>query len=155
MTEDERQATIDSEHLRILSMCYYLYAGINAFFSLFGLFYAFMGLALSATVSRASSHPGQDAPPEFVGLLLAVIGLGLFAILLSLSVLKFLAATRLRKRRGRVFCIVVAAFTCLGIPFGTALGVFTFLVLSRRSVASMFDSASSSAPGVVVGEGGA
>jgi hypothetical protein len=38
MTNDERQEIIDGEHLKILSICYYIYAGFNALFSLFGLF---------------------------------------------------------------------------------------------------------------------
>ncbi len=32
MTNDERQEIADGEHLRILSICYYIYAGVNAFF---------------------------------------------------------------------------------------------------------------------------
>jgi len=76
-------------------------------------------------------------------------------ILVGLAILKFTVARRLRQRRSWVFCIVVAALSCIGIPFGTALGVFTLLVLSRHSVKCMFDIKVPSATGVVAGGGGA
>jgi len=34
--------------------------------------------------------------------------------------------------------MATAALTCLGIPWGTVLGVCTFLVLERPSVAALF-----------------
>ena len=39
--------------------------------------------------------------------------------------------------------MVVAGFGCLEVPYGTALGVCTFLVLNRRSVEKVFDQATS------------
>jgi len=34
--------------------------------------------------------------------------------------------------------MIVAGITCLSVPIGTVLGVFTLLVLSRPSVKQMF-----------------
>ncbi len=139
MTDEERQAIIDGEHLRVLSLCYYIYAGLNAFFSLFGVFYALMGLFFTMVASRVPAKPDQGLPP-FFGLFLGVIGIGMFAFMMSFAILKLIVAKRLRQRRSRIFCIVVAGLSCIGIPFGTALGVFTLLVLSRTSVKQVFDS---------------
>jgi len=44
----------------------------------------------------------------------------------------------LRARRHRTFSMVVAAINCLHIPIGTALGVFTFIVLGRQSVRKLY-----------------
>jgi hypothetical protein len=44
----------------------------------------------------------------------------------------------LRARRHRTFSMVVAAINCLHIPIGTALGVFTFIVLGRESVRKLY-----------------
>jgi hypothetical protein len=79
----------------------------------------------------------------------------LFALMVVLAVLKFIVAKRLSQRRSRTLCLVVAGLSCFGVPFGTALGVFTFLVLLRPSVARMFDTPTASATGVVSSEGGA
>jgi hypothetical protein len=155
MLEAERQATIDGEHLRILSICYIVYAGFNAFFSLFGLLYAFMGVFVNELISRMPPQPNQPPPPEFLGLFFGVFGFGMFGLMVVLAVLKFIVANRLRQRRSRALCLVVAGLTCFGIPFGTALGVFTFLVLLRPSVALSFDTQTSSAGSVVPTGGGA
>jgi hypothetical protein len=45
----------------------------------------------------------------------------------------------IKKRKNRTFSFVVAAMNCLQFPFGTALGVFTFIVLARPTVKSSYD----------------
>ena len=35
--------------------------------------------------------------------------------------------------------MIIAGINCLGIPLGTTLGVFTFIVLLRPSVQHVFD----------------
>jgi len=49
-------------------------------------------------------------------------------------VLNFLSARYMAQRKNKVFSMVTAGVNCLGFPLGTALGVFTFVVLSRPSV---------------------
>ena len=138
MTEDERRDTIDGEHLRVLGLCYLVSAGISAFFSLFGILYACMGLLITGFAN--SMPPGrEEPPPEFLAAFLGVIGLGMFALLMGFAVLKFYAAKCLKARQSRGFCMFAAAVTCLSIPFGTALGVITLIVLNRDSIARRFD----------------
>jgi hypothetical protein len=51
---------------------------------------------------------------------------------------KFRAAYCIKNRRSRTFCMVVAGFSCLEIPYGTALGVLSFVVFGRDSVVQLF-----------------
>lgn len=44
----------------------------------------------------------------------------------------------IKRRRRRVFSLIVAGLSCLFFPFGTALGVFTFIVLLRPSVERLY-----------------
>ncbi len=71
-------------------------------------------------------------------MLFVVVGLVFSATFALGSVLKLVTAKRLRERRSKTFCLVVAAVSCLGIPYGTALGICTFLVLNRPSVDALF-----------------
>ena len=155
MTDEERQATIDNEHLRILSLCYYIYSGFNAAYSLFGLFYVFMGLMVGSVISRLPAQPNQPPPTAMFALFFGVFGAGMFVFLMGQGILKFMVAGRLRRRRSRVFCMIVAGVSCIGIPFGTTLGAFTLDVLSRQSVKPLFDTAAPTRNQVVVGGGGA
>jgi hypothetical protein len=56
------------------------------------------------------------------------------AALMAAALLNVLSAIFLQTRRHRIFSMVVASLNCLQIPFGTALGIYTIIVLSRPSV---------------------
>jgi len=45
----------------------------------------------------------------------------------------------LRKRKHRTFLLVMAALSCLSIPYGTILGIFTFMVLQRPAAKKLFE----------------
>ena len=48
------------------------------------------------------------------------------------------AGRKLHTQRSHTYCFVVACFECLWMPFGTALGVFTLIVLSKPTVKELF-----------------
>ncbi|MFT6181138.1 MAG: hypothetical protein ACI9NQ_001407 [Paracoccaceae bacterium] len=60
------------------------------------------------------------------------------AFILLMMVLNFLSARKMGQRRGRIFSMVVAGFNCMNFPLGTALGVFTFVVLARTSIEASY-----------------
>ncbi len=137
LDENDRRAVLDQEHLRLLSIGYYVAAGVTAPISLVGILYGASGFFMMAIAKGSSSK--APPPPEFIGWLFAAIGFAFFAILLTVAVLQFMSARRLRDRRSKGFCYVVAGITCLGFPYGLFLGVCTFIVLSRTSVGALFE----------------
>lgn len=84
-----------------------------------------------------------DAPPKGIGLVFMSIGLAISLIMAAFAVLKLLTAQAIGKRRWRGLIFATAAISCLGVPWGTALGVLTFLVLTRPGVASEFSNSTS------------
>jgi hypothetical protein len=143
--QETRQTIMDEEHLRLLSIGYYVSAGITAIFSMIGLLYFAMGVFFLA-IGRSGSASGApgELPPAFMGALFMGMGLVMFAFLAIIAVLKFLAGSRIKQRRSRIFCMIIAGIGCLEIPYGTALGVLTFMVLGRNSVRSIFEAAKTS-----------
>ncbi len=134
-----RQAIIDEEHLKLLSLGYIISAGTCAFFSLIGLMYMVMGILMNAIVSHQTEEASKgQAPPTFVGWLFGAIGLGIFLFLVGMAAAKFRTAMCLKHRESRTFCMVVAGISCLEFPYGTVLGVLTFIALGRNSVAQLF-----------------
>lgn len=124
----------DATHLKILAIFYYVFAGLNALSVVMMAFYGMlMGVVFSTAPSGESSADMDAALPM-------IIGVFTFVTLLCLlfGVLHFMVGQRLRQRRGHRFCQIVAVVTCLSIPFGTALGIFTLLVLNRPSVRVLF-----------------
>ena len=57
----------------------------------------------------------------------------------TLAVLVLMAGRFIARRKHYMFCFVMACVECVFMPFGTALGVFTILVLSRQSVKRLFN----------------
>jgi glucan phosphoethanolaminetransferase (alkaline phosphatase superfamily) len=52
----------------------------------------------------------------------------------AISVFIIIAGVKLRKRRNRMFCMVIGAIECMFMPLGTVLGVFTLIVLNKESI---------------------
>jgi hypothetical protein len=125
----------DAEHLKLLSMFYYIRGGISAFFSCFFLFYVLVGIILSALPPSARGN----GPPAVVGFILMCVGSFIVLVGWTWSALVIFAGRCLAQRRHRVYCMVIAGISCLFVPYGTILGVFTFIVLQRPTVQQLFD----------------
>jgi hypothetical protein len=137
--EIDRQAILDAEHLKLLSWGYMVSGGMALLFSLFALIYVAMGAVfLFVGQSAGAASKANDVPPAIIGWFMAGFGLAFFLVMVLIGVLKFYTARCLRRRSSRIFCLVIAAFSCLEFPYGTFLGVCTFLVLARESVARQF-----------------
>lgn len=137
--EDGRQAIVDEEHLRLLSIGYLISGCLDAFFSLLGLFYIFLGFLLSNIIARTAATNAQGPPPEFLAWIFGFLGVGILLIMIASAALKILVYRRLREHRSRILCMVVAGVSCIWIPYGTILGVLTFMVLARSSVVRLFE----------------
>jgi hypothetical protein len=142
MDEPTRQSILDEEHLRLLRIGYFIQGGITVFFSMFGVLYVFMGMLVSSM--PIPNTDGAGPPPRFVGVIFALFGSVFLVAGAIFAVLQFLAAQGLGRRRSRTLCLVAAAVSCVFFPYGTVLGVFTFMVLGRPSVRSLFSEDSAS-----------
>ena len=124
----------DAEHLKILSICWYIGSGLALLGSACPGLYAVIGLFMA--ISPDSFKPDAP-PPEFGWIMFAFATMAVLAIWAG-AILGFFTARSLPRRRRLMLCYVAAGLACLQIPFGTALGVFTFVVLSRPSVKASF-----------------
>jgi len=128
----------DQEHLQLLSIFHYVVAGLAALFSFFPLLYTIIGTIFIFAARHGTAKSGEDLPPEFLGWIFAVIGLGLFLFRLAIAFCVLIAGRSLALRKRYSFAMVMACIECIFVPFGTILGVFTIVVLSRQSVRGLF-----------------
>ncbi len=124
----------DLEHLKLLSIFYYIVGGLYGLFSCFPLIY--IGLGLMMLLAPQTFKP--DPPPPLLAWFVAGAGIVGSLLLWALTVCLVLTGRFLSQRRGYIFCLVVAGILCAWFPFGTVLGVFTFVVLTRPSVRELF-----------------
>jgi hypothetical protein len=128
----------DTEQLGLLSIFHYVVAGLAALFSFFPLLYTTVGVIFIFAARHGTAKPGEELPPEFLGWVFAVIGLALFLIGIAMAICILIAGRSLAKCKHYSFALVMACIECLFVPFGTVLGVFTIVVVSRESVRELF-----------------
>jgi hypothetical protein len=128
----------DSEHLRLLSIFHYLVAGVAAFCSFFPLLYTAMGFVFITLSHRPPTNPAQQPPSPALGWAFVVLGIFLFLLGAIFAIVVAFAGRSVSRRNHYWFAFVVACVECIFVPFGTILGVFTIIVLSRESVKTLF-----------------
>ncbi len=130
----------DARHLGVLSILYYVYAGLSALLTLAGVLYVVAGAIIVLFGGRvAASEP--DVPPEAplaLGAGLMVVGCFTVLLLAARSAALFYCARCLSMRRHRLFCMVMAGIICPAVPLGTALGISTLVVLNGPGMRELF-----------------
>lgn len=134
-----------TEQLRILSIFHYVVGGLHALFGSIGLFHFFMGLAFMLTPKSSWSGSGGP-PPEWFGLLFAILGAGFVIFGWTLGILTALSGRYIAARKHRTFSIVMGAINCAMLPFGTVLGVFDILLLTKEEARKLYGEGASFPP---------
>ena len=134
----------DREHLRLLAIFHYVGAGLAALFSFFPLLYTTIGAIFIFAARHGTPKPGEELPPEFLGWIFVGVGSFLFLLGIAMAICILIAGRCLSRHRFYSFALVMACVECLFIPFGTILGVFTIIALSRESVKALFAAAQTS-----------
>jgi hypothetical protein len=121
------------EQLNVLAISHYVVGGLHALFGSFGLIHVSFGVAillgLFPNESRAAAGPEMAMAAIF-----AIIGSIVVAAGWTLGIVTILSGRRIARRRSRKFSIIVGAINCALLPFGTTLGIFTLILLSKDSI---------------------
>ena len=131
--------TQDEQHLKLISLFHFIVGGITALFSLFPVIHLVIGLALVFAPGKLGAH--GEAPPAFVGWIFIVAALFFMTLGWTMAACIAAAGRCLAARKRYMFCLVMAGIECIFMPFGTVLGVFTIVVLTREPVKSLFAAA--------------
>ena len=132
----EKQAILDEEHLKLLVLAHYVRAGTCLFFGFIPLIYVVIGIFMMAI---PGSHKSNEPSPALIGGLFAGVGMLIAFFIWLIAFLDFLAGRFIAKRQHHTFCLVIAGFNCLSIPYGTLIGIFTILVMLRPTVRPLFE----------------
>ncbi len=130
----------DLEHIKLLSIFHFIVAGLAGLFACFPIFHLTIGLSMLTGSFFASEAP-SDMPFPFsmFGLLFTIIPAVLILSGWAFAICLAISGYFLTKRQHYLFCMVMAGICCMFMPFGTVLGVFTLVVLTRPSVKELFD----------------
>jgi hypothetical protein len=161
------QAVKDTEQLRLLSLFHYIYGGLTIAMSSIALVHITIGImvvthglgftppagpagstATTATTAPAAATPvaatqvAPMPPAPFTdatfGWLFIIVGSTVLLFGWTCGILTIVSGRSIKRRRWRLFSLVIAGICCLNMPLGTVLGVFTFIVLLRDSVKAQY-----------------
>lgn len=124
----------DTEHLRLLSIFHYIVGGLLALFGCFPIIHLVVGIAI---VSGAMGG-GHGPPPAFFGWMFITFASVFIAFSWGIAIAMIVAGRKLAVHAAYTYCLVIAGIECFFMPFGTVLGVFTIIVLTRPSVKQLF-----------------
>lgn len=124
----------DLKHLNYLKIFHYVLGGFSLLFACFPLIHVGFGIAM---VIGGFGH-GHNTPPAFLGWIFLIIGGFFFLMGQTITVCLFLSGKYIKNRKHYWFTFILAAIICALFPFGTALGVFTIIVLSKDSVKKIY-----------------
>lgn len=129
----------DEEQLKLLAIFYFIVGGLTLMFACFPIFHVALGIAIiihpEGFGGHANTNPAFD---EIVGYMFVVMGSMFILTGWALGMAMIYSGRMIRRHRRRTFSLVVAGLACIFFPFGTALGVFTFVVLLRPGVAALY-----------------
>jgi hypothetical protein len=132
------QRKVDADHLRLLSIFHFIGAGLALLGILFLLAHYAIFHAFISNPKMWENQKQSPPPAEFFAIFRWFYLV--FAVwLVASGVLNLISGMCIRARKHRTFSLIVAGINCVHIPLGTALGVFTIIVLVRDSVRELYE----------------
>ncbi len=130
--------TKDEEHLNLLAIFHYIVGGIGCLFACIPLFHVGIGAMMLFSPDTFQAAHGQG-PPVFFGYMFLGLGLLFFLVGQAISICIIYSGRCLAKRTKYMFSFVTGCIQCMFVPFGTVLGIFTIIVLSRDSTKTLYN----------------
>ncbi len=150
LTALQNQEDINTDNLQTLTLCHFIMGGLIALFSCMFIFHIVMGVMMIHNPSAFTpAPPARSAPsiptalgfPPMMGYMFLTIGIIAVISGWTLGGLTAYAGRCLKERKHYIFILIIAGCNCAFVmPLGTLLGAFTFVVLLRPTVKSLFDS---------------
>lgn len=124
--------TEEDEHLRLLKIGHYVLGGFGIVFACLPLLH--FGVGIMLLLGMVPDYPS----PRYAGWMFAIAG-GLFFLLGQACAISVIISGRfIAKRKNYLFSIILAGLLCTFAPFGTVLGIFTFIVLHKDPVKRLY-----------------
>lgn len=103
----------------------------------YGILGLLFGMLLFGLLFGLSFLPDMDAE---VPIILRTVGIGIGSLIALLSIPEIIAGFGLLRRRewGRVLTLVLAFLALVEFPIGTALGIYSLVVLLKSETAELF-----------------
>lgn len=139
MNDNEKQQIIDEEQLRLLSFFHYVSGAVTiAFSSMFIFHLIFFGYMIS-NPELFNNDDAENAKDAMQVMQIFVAVFGAFVILgITYGICEIVSGVFIKRRKYRLFSMIVAIPRIIFIPYGTILSIFTLMLLERDSIKSLY-----------------
>ena len=131
-----REQITNNEHLNLLSIFYYVFGGLSLLGALVFFIYIVVVYFIFNQIPELEELSNSEAKLAFN--IISVVFIILMLLMIIAGILFIVSGLNLRKKNNRTLSIVMAVVAMLSFPLGTALGIFTIIVLTRDSVVEMY-----------------
>jgi len=129
----------ENNHLNILSIFHYVFAGISGISACAPIFHLIMGVSmLFGNFYPEDVGAEMPFPFEMFGLMFTIIPAAIIFIGWIFTIAIAISGYFLSQKRHYLYCLIMAGISCVFMPFGTILGVFTIVVLTKDDVKDLF-----------------
>ncbi len=126
--------TSDEKYLDLFGNLHYLLGAMIGVFASIPIIHVIIGVAMVLDRSNSTDPAPVLVAWGFIGFGSAIIIIGWTA-----AILVIMAGYRMTKRKSLKFCMIVAGIECFFMPFGTIIGIFTLILLTKPETKRLFD----------------
>ncbi|MBC7878293.1 MAG: hypothetical protein H7Y59_14075 [Anaerolineales bacterium] len=129
----------DIRYLNLLAVFHIIVAGIVGLLSCLPLINLFIGVPMLEDVPYALSQGEFFSQSILAPLMFILLPSGMAVIGWMLAVAIALNGYYLKNRKWLKYCMVISGIETIFMPFGTTLGVFTIILLTKPNIKNLFD----------------
>jgi len=129
----------DIHYLNLLATFHLIVAGIVGLLSCLPLIDLFIGVPMLKDVPYALSQNEFFSQTTITPLIFILLPSGMAVIGWMFAVAIALNGYYLKNRKWLNYCMIVSGIETIFMPFGTVLGVFTIILLTKPNIKNLFD----------------
>ena len=126
-------STQEEQNLDLLAIFHYILGALTGLFACIPIIHLVIGIVL-----LTGNYNGGDVTPRSIALIFIILAAIIILVGWIFAIMIIIAGRRLKERRAYNYCLVVAFMECLIVPFGTVLGVFSIITLTKETVKELF-----------------
>jgi hypothetical protein len=129
----------DVRYLNLLSIFHLIVGALAGLFSCLPLVNLSMGLSAISDIPKSIVQGNVFSPFTFLSIMFILFPIGIVVVGWVFAIAVALNGYYIKTRHWYTYCLVVGGIETIFMPFGTILGVFTIILLTKLEIKALFD----------------
>ncbi|MCL4275582.1 MAG: hypothetical protein KJZ77_17050 [Anaerolineales bacterium] len=129
----------DDRYLNLLSIFHLIVGSVAGLFSCFPLVNLSMGLSTLSDIPKSMVQGDAFSPFTFLSIMFILLPIGIVVLGWMFAIAVSLNGYFIKTRHWHTYCLVVGGIETIFMPFGTILGIFPIILLTKPEIKVLFD----------------